>query len=493
MRIQELERKTGLERPSIRFYEKEGLLNPKRSENGYREYSDEDVELLRKIKLLRRLGMSIEKIQTIQQGSEDLSTAIAQQMSFHTSQIDDHRRCRAVCEAMREDGAVFSTLDAEHYLTLLREIRIDDRTLGRTDFQENVPKEIHPWRRYIARWLDYFLWGALAEYFLIVVFRVRPIPGDFLSILLNVGITALFVPVEALLLHKFGTTPGKYIMGMRLEYYQGGNLPWSEALSRSLLVYMSGAGFAIPFVQLGVATLRYCQLTGRSWRRFARYDEVEGPQEMPWDEATEIVYENRNVKRGVAAGLVLALSALLITGTVLDAFKPKYRGSELTVAQVAQNYNATLEILYHGAQYYDKLQEDGVKKPVASNTVIFDLNSSADNPQLQFSYDVEDETVRAVSIHHEWDRVVYLAPLNGEPLQMACSLLLAQEGCGLKEAAEFTRLYESHLDQESASFVYKNLLIEWTITTELEMRQGVIFGSDEETAFATLDFRVTIR
>ena len=46
MKIQELERRTGLERPSIRFYEKEGLLTPVRLENGYREYSEADVELL---------------------------------------------------------------------------------------------------------------------------------------------------------------------------------------------------------------------------------------------------------------------------------------------------------------------------------------------------------------------------------------------------------------------------------------------------------------
>ena len=54
IKIQELERRTGLERASIRFYEKEGLLNPQRLENGYREYSVEDSELLKKIKLLRR-------------------------------------------------------------------------------------------------------------------------------------------------------------------------------------------------------------------------------------------------------------------------------------------------------------------------------------------------------------------------------------------------------------------------------------------------------
>ena len=36
MKIQELERRTGLERASFRFYEKEGLLTPQRLENGYR-------------------------------------------------------------------------------------------------------------------------------------------------------------------------------------------------------------------------------------------------------------------------------------------------------------------------------------------------------------------------------------------------------------------------------------------------------------------------
>lgn len=61
MKIQELERVTGLERPSIRFYEKEGLLKPRRLENGYRDYSDADADLLKKIKLLRQLGMRIEK------------------------------------------------------------------------------------------------------------------------------------------------------------------------------------------------------------------------------------------------------------------------------------------------------------------------------------------------------------------------------------------------------------------------------------------------
>lgn len=493
MRIQELERKTGLERPSIRFYEKEGLLNPKRTENGYREYSEEDAELLKKIKLLRRLGMTIEKIKQLQQGSADLSAAVAQQASLHTSQIDDHRRCRAVCETMQRDGVAFESLDADHYLQLLREIRIDDRALTNSNFREDVPKEIHPWRRYFARILDYAFWNALVEFILIVIIRMRPIPGDFLSSLITIGSTALFVPVEAWMLHKIGTTPGKWAMGIRLEYYQGGNLPFSEALYRSLRVFVNGVGLAIPIAQTGMCVLRYCQLTGRSWRIFARYNEVEVPQDMPWDESTEIIYENRNAKRGVALALILALTVLLITGGVIDGFKPRYRGNELTVAQMAQNYNATLEVLLDDVEYYDKIQEDGTKKPVASNTVIFDMNSSVSNQPIQFEYEVQDGIVRSVSVHHEWDKVFYLTPLSEETLLMASSLLLAQEGCGIWELEEFMRMYESYLNQKEVSFTYKNLLIEWTITTDKDILQGTIYGGDEEDVYASLDFRVTIK
>ena len=55
MQINELEMKTGLDRATIRFYEKEGMITPIRKENGYRDYSEEDQQHLLKIKLLRSL------------------------------------------------------------------------------------------------------------------------------------------------------------------------------------------------------------------------------------------------------------------------------------------------------------------------------------------------------------------------------------------------------------------------------------------------------
>lgn len=58
MNVSELARCAGLSPSGVRWYEREGILPraPRRG-NGYREYSDRDVSLLRLITTLRRLGM----------------------------------------------------------------------------------------------------------------------------------------------------------------------------------------------------------------------------------------------------------------------------------------------------------------------------------------------------------------------------------------------------------------------------------------------------
>ncbi len=79
MTIKELERRTGLPRTSIRFYEQEGLLTPERRENNYRDYSEDNVRTLEKIKLLRRLSLDLEAIRRLQAGELSLSRALAGQ------------------------------------------------------------------------------------------------------------------------------------------------------------------------------------------------------------------------------------------------------------------------------------------------------------------------------------------------------------------------------------------------------------------------------
>ena len=489
MKIQELERRTGLERASIRFYEKEGLLNPKRLENGYREYSDEDVALLNKIKLLRQLGMSVDRIRALQQGSEDLSAAIARQASFHSSQIDEHRRCRAVCEAIRDDGAEFASLNAERYLKLLREVRIDDYALGRRDFQEPVEKEIHPWRRFFARWLDYGLWSTIIGFFYIVILRIRPLPGDFGSALITIAGMALFIPVEALLLHKFGTTPGKFALGIHLESIQGSNLTWEEALRRSCNVYVLGCGCCIPLLEPVMKAARYCQMTGRVTRGYI----LAGPQDMDWDEETEITYRDVNVKRGAVIALLLILIVGISVFAGFDGIRPKYRGNELTISEFSENYNAYLRFFAEDHQHYEELNKDGSRKPIPQNTAVMDFNDDRSNHIMEFDYILEGEYIHAVTIAHDWNSVKYLSPLNGEPLDLACSILLAQKDCGMRELWEFQKLYKDHMDLKNASFLYGDLLIEWNIESEKEMHDGILYGEGEENVTATLAFKITIR
>lgn len=62
MTIKEVETLTGITKANIRFYEKEGLLAPGRSSNNYREYSEDDVEHLRKIRIFRIMGFSVAQI-----------------------------------------------------------------------------------------------------------------------------------------------------------------------------------------------------------------------------------------------------------------------------------------------------------------------------------------------------------------------------------------------------------------------------------------------
>lgn len=57
VRIGELARATGTNRRLLRYYEEQGLLSPVRLANGYRQYTDSDVAVVRHIRSLLAAGL----------------------------------------------------------------------------------------------------------------------------------------------------------------------------------------------------------------------------------------------------------------------------------------------------------------------------------------------------------------------------------------------------------------------------------------------------
>lgn len=63
MKIGELATRSGLSRDTLRFYEKRGLLRPRRTHNGYRDYAPEALDWLRYLRTAQSLGFSLAEIE----------------------------------------------------------------------------------------------------------------------------------------------------------------------------------------------------------------------------------------------------------------------------------------------------------------------------------------------------------------------------------------------------------------------------------------------
>lgn len=65
MRIGELARRTGVSERMLRYYEQEGLLQPARTDSGYRDYGNAEVQVAQRIRMLSAAGLKIETIRIL--------------------------------------------------------------------------------------------------------------------------------------------------------------------------------------------------------------------------------------------------------------------------------------------------------------------------------------------------------------------------------------------------------------------------------------------
>ena len=87
----EIQNKTGLTRKAIEYYEEKGLINPQKTENGYRDYSDNDLEVLIKVSLFRKLGISVTEIEDyLYTGISSLSSVLRRKQ--HQLEVEEKRK-----------------------------------------------------------------------------------------------------------------------------------------------------------------------------------------------------------------------------------------------------------------------------------------------------------------------------------------------------------------------------------------------------------------
>lgn len=135
MTIKEVEERTGLARSNIRFYEKEKLIEPSRNEkNGYRDYSEQDIENIKKIAYLRTLEISIEDIRYVMSNKAPLMDVIERQTATIQTQIEDLNKAKIMCEKMLAAGNVsFDEMQVEKYVTDLQTYWNDNKTVFKLD------------------------------------------------------------------------------------------------------------------------------------------------------------------------------------------------------------------------------------------------------------------------------------------------------------------------------------------------------------------------
>ena len=103
MKIKEVENQTGITSHNIRFYEKEQLIFPQRNPmNGYREYTDADVKLLNRIKLLRILDISVSDIRECIQDRKNLSDVLRIHMDDLKTEAQRVRQNQLLCEQLAD-------------------------------------------------------------------------------------------------------------------------------------------------------------------------------------------------------------------------------------------------------------------------------------------------------------------------------------------------------------------------------------------------------
>lgn len=165
--------------------------------------------------------------------------------------------------------------------------------------------KVRPWVRYFARTVDVYGFTVIGGFAFAMLF---PEFIDGLSeFMLGLLMVFSWMFAEALLLSIAGTTPGKWLFGIKLTYDEGPELTFSAALERSWKVWWRGMGAGLPLVNLITMVVAYFNLKSDGITTWDR------------DEGFTVTHEPLKISR-----IVWFVIALIVLTTYLGAAQIDY-------------------------------------------------------------------------------------------------------------------------------------------------------------------------
>lgn len=102
MQIKEVQEKLKISSYTLRYYEKMGLIQPYRDENGYRNYSEEDIHKIERIMFLRDINVPIEDIKDILNNKVTFQDVLESHIQKVNTEIESLQYIKNMCEDLKE-------------------------------------------------------------------------------------------------------------------------------------------------------------------------------------------------------------------------------------------------------------------------------------------------------------------------------------------------------------------------------------------------------
>lgn len=248
-------------------------------------------------------------------------------------------------------------------------------------------------RRMFARFLDLYLYKTIWAVILMAVWNVnigdRAFVWSMMDLYIACGIMLL---AEPFLLSRFGTTPGKWILGLSVTSCAGNRLTYGLALSRAWGVFVYGLGLVLPFYDLY-----------RLYKSKVIYSKGEV---LYWENESAVVVQPMKIWRVPAyVGMVAVISGVMLLSVCLTVM-PDHRG-DLTVAEFCENYNALSDYYNIDESYMLNAYGNWEQKAVNGTYVVNIMGDT--RPQFQFTTDAAD-TVTSIFFEADYENETFMIP-----------------------------------------------------------------------------------